>query len=130
MTQWDKAKRIVVDRDSMLCVRCKKEATDVHHRLPRKMGGTRNEKIAYGLANLISLCRDCHNWVHANPFAAHQLGYLLKTGEDPEVIPIQLGYGMELKICSDGTTEQTGLCDLFLQNTFAYRTAAPERQRT
>ena len=88
---WETAKRIVVSRDGGNCLRCMNEATDVHHRQPRKMGGTSNEYIAFGLANLVSLCRRCHDLIHSEPALAYDSGWLVRTGYDPAEIPLETG---------------------------------------
>jgi len=75
-------------RDGGRCQRCYGTAIDVHHRRPRGMGGTSDDYISYGLANLVSFCRKCHDWVHAHPAASYELGWLVKSGEDPAEVPV------------------------------------------
>lgn len=60
-------------------------ANDVHHRKLKGMGGS--QKLDYP-ANLISLCRTCHSWIHAHPSESYKLGYLVHSWDDPEDIPI------------------------------------------
>jgi hypothetical protein len=55
----------------------------VHHRIRRSQCGSNNPQ------NLITLCFECHCWVHANPYAANKLGLLLRHGEDPALIPVR-----------------------------------------
>jgi hypothetical protein len=74
------------------------------------MGGTSNEEVAFGLANLISLCRDCHSYVHAHPAESYAQGFLVRSRQDPELIDVITKFGV-LKIRSDGSFEQTGVCD-------------------
>lgn len=85
---WDSARKEAMERDQYLCQRCLHLACDVHHRVTKGMGGTKNEYIAFGLANLVSLCRECHTWVHANPAEAYRQGFLVHSWEDPAEIPI------------------------------------------
>lgn len=113
MSAWDTAKKMVCSRDQWLCVRCERPATDCHHRKPRKMGGTRNAETNYGLANLVSLCRACHSYVHDNPAWAYGAGYLVHEGDDPEDVLIELGCGRQLRLRNDGIAEETGECELF-----------------
>jgi 5-methylcytosine-specific restriction endonuclease McrA len=112
VTQWDNAKRIVVARDGGKCLRCWNEAADVHHRCPKKMGGTQDSYIAYGLANLASLCRECHDWVHAHPEEGYRTGYLVHSWDDPADVPLVLGTHW-IKLRSDGEFERTGEYALF-----------------
>jgi 5-methylcytosine-specific restriction protein A len=105
MTKWQDAKKSVVNRDGGKCLKCRKVATDVHHRRPRGMGGTSDDHISYGMANLVSLCRTCHDWVHANPWPSYTLGWLVKTGEDPDDVPIYTDADVIIKLLPDGTTK-------------------------
>jgi len=47
------------------------------------MGGTGDEEVAFGLANLVSLCRECHSHVHANPAESYELGWLVHSWDEP-----------------------------------------------
>jgi hypothetical protein len=84
-TEWMKAKKLVDARDEGQCLRCMGEANDVHHRLVRGMGGTADPAVNYGLANLISLCRKCHDWIHAHPEESYQSGFLVHSWDNPEL---------------------------------------------
>ena len=53
------------------------------------MGGTSDPARDHGLANLISLCRPCHDHVHANPEQSYEEGWLVKSTADPELVPIR-----------------------------------------
>lgn len=110
LVNWERAKKIVFSRDSC-CVRCLGEAQDCHHRKVRGMGGTRDVDTALGLANLITLCRECHDWVHSHPKLAYDDGYLVHSWDDPADVPVKIkpGSGL-LKFNADGTTEQIGEC--------------------
>jgi 5-methylcytosine-specific restriction endonuclease McrA len=57
-------------------------AMHVHHRVRRSQGG-QDEPW-----NLITLCAAHHSWVHANPYAARRLGYLLASHADPATVPV------------------------------------------
>jgi 5-methylcytosine-specific restriction enzyme A len=109
---WAEVRKIILTRDEGLCLRCGLEATDVHHRKVKGMGGTKDEKVAYGYANLISVCRYCHNWIHANPSIAYKYGFLVHSW-DSERIMIVTKFGT-LKLEEDGTRSVVkGPCDLF-----------------
>jgi hypothetical protein len=55
------------------------------------MGGTGDSLRSLGLANLVSLCRSCHDHVHACPQESCACGFLIRSGHDPEDIPLQAG---------------------------------------
>lgn len=62
---WKKAKRLAMQLNCGICERCGRPAKIVHHRTaltPEKIG---NQKIALGQENLMTLCVDCHNRIHA-----------------------------------------------------------------
>ena len=82
---WERAKRIVRSRDQERCHKCGRRNSnlDVHHRKPKQMGGA-DAKTTYGLANLVSLCRDCHSWVHQHPEEAMSVGLLLSQSAEPD----------------------------------------------
>ena len=46
------------EQDIVLCEACGKKATDIHHLVPRSLGGQDT------IINLCALCRSCHNRVH------------------------------------------------------------------
>lgn len=85
---WDTARKQALARDEYTCRRCLRPAADVHHRRVKGMGGTSDAEISFGLANLISACRECHEHIHAHPAESYELGWLVHSWEDPEDIPI------------------------------------------
>ena len=87
---WAKVKHIVNARDQGSCVKCQADATDIHHRTPRGMGGSSDPETNYGLANLVSLCRSCHDHVHANPAESYENGFLVRSWDDPRDCPVML----------------------------------------
>ena len=114
MGKWEEAKKLAVARDGGKCLYCLGEADDVHHRSPKKMGGTKDEYIAFGLANLVSLCRSHHDWVHSNPAQAYKLGFLVHSWEDPAEVPIVLKPGSVLvKLLPSGDLERMDTSALF-----------------
>jgi hypothetical protein len=108
--RWDRVRRSILERDDGTCVRCHCEACDVHHRRLKKIGGTSDEEVKYGLANLVSLCRGCHEHVHAHPAESYDCGFMVHSWDDPELIKIVSVFGV-LELCSDGSSVQTGVCD-------------------
>lgn len=65
-----------------ICRRCRGEAVHTHHRKMRSQGGDNSE------ANLVRLCVECHDWVHRNPAEAYATGYLVKSWQNPEEVPV------------------------------------------
>jgi len=67
--------------ENPVCVRCWREpSTDVHERLSRARGGSITDK-----ANLVCLCRVCHDWITQHPREAEETGWSLKTSHtEPE----------------------------------------------
>jgi 5-methylcytosine-specific restriction enzyme A len=92
----------VFDRDGGKCLRCLGDATDVHHRRVKGMGGSK-DPITHGMANLISLCRDCHTFTHDNPGDAYKYGFLVKASETPADVPVWVGTREKMLLFDDGT---------------------------
>lgn len=89
--QWEKARKLVLERDEHRCVRCgHPRGLQVHHRRPRGAGGTKRPEIAYGLANLITLDAFCHEYTERNRAISYQLGYLVRSGHNPASTPLWL----------------------------------------
>lgn len=86
---WKTAREACFTRDEGMCRRCSRPATDCHHRKVKGMGGTSDNERNFGLANLISLCRDCHNHVHANPAESYEKGWLVHSWDDPADVPLK-----------------------------------------
>jgi group I intron endonuclease len=73
--EWKKIAQEVRKRDKFICQLCgKKNATDVHHIIPRRV------KIDNSSENLITLCRSCH------AKAEHLTDIYLAEGRDPREI--------------------------------------------
>jgi hypothetical protein len=53
------------------CVRCKREASEIHHKKGRMGELLTNTKY------FISVCRECHHFIETNPVAAKMFGYSL-----------------------------------------------------
>lgn len=56
--QWLKVKKAAAERDGYQCIICHARATDVHHIIYRSQLG-KDE-----LANVVCLCRNCHEQAH------------------------------------------------------------------
>jgi len=85
---WEAAKRATFKRDGNTCANCGKRAKDAQHRIARGMGGSRDPRIAYGLVNLVSLCRDCHELAESRDEQMHAKGFWLSSGENPAAVPV------------------------------------------
>ena len=55
---------------------------DIHHRRPRRMGGTSNPEI-HQPANLVVVCRTCHRWIEEN----RQLALRARLAPSPNTTP-------------------------------------------
>lgn len=101
------AQRVAVAaRFDLHCARCGSRATgmlggEVHHRVPRRMGGTRNP-LSSDPRNVILLCQRCHESVEANRAEATLGGWLLRdySGLDDAMFPLD---GTVLFIDTAGT---------------------------
>ena len=51
---------------------CTKKATDIHH----TYAGSNRDTYYLIQSTWIPVCRNCHNWIHANPKEARKLNYL------------------------------------------------------
>lgn len=87
---WNTAKKAVFMRDDGRCVCCGSAAVDVQHRIRRGSGGSRDPKIAYGMSNLIALCRHCHDIAEARDEYMRAMGMWLNTWQKPELEPVML----------------------------------------
>ena len=103
---WNAAKKAVFKRDGGLCVCCGGEACDVQHRIRRGSGGSRDPRIAYGMSNLIAMCRHCHDIAEARDERMHAMGMWLNTWQNPEFEPVALhsvgGSGISVYLAADG----------------------------
>ncbi|SNR32822.1 hypothetical protein [Blastococcus mobilis] len=77
----------------------------IHHRRPRRMGGTRAVDI-HDPANLLAVCgngtRGCHGWIERNRVAAMEQGWLLGSGADPVSRACTLRDGRTVLLRVDG----------------------------
>lgn len=93
---------IVVLRANGCCERCGRllhsqrdgwiRGHAIHHRQPRKAGGT-SSKAVNSPANLLLLCdawaSSCHPWVESNRTKAYAAGLLVHSWEDPATVPVE-----------------------------------------
>jgi 5-methylcytosine-specific restriction protein A len=82
----------VAARSGSMCELCgQRRAVEVHHRRPRRMGGTRWAGI-HSLANLVHLDEVCHDWAEDRSVLADAAGVrLVHRGDvDPAEVPVWL----------------------------------------
>jgi hypothetical protein len=77
----------------------------LHHRLPRRMGGTRRPEV-YRAANLLAIhgsgTTGCHGAVESGRSQALDNGLILHDGAVPADVSVLLRYGLVL-LADDGT---------------------------
>ena len=106
-----KAKAIVLERSDGACERCGcGRATEIHHRLPRRMGGTRRPEVNEP-SNLLHLCAECHRWIETNRREAEADGLLLKDRQDPTDVKVLLWNG-RLRLDNAGGWTNYGFDDV------------------
>ena len=74
----DAIREAVYTRDGWLCQWCQGAGgrLDLHHKLRRSQGGPDS------LANLVSVHRVCHRYIHEHPEIARHRGFLVGTGSN------------------------------------------------
>jgi hypothetical protein len=88
-----KVRDIVKARADGLCERCGQHpGSQVHHRLPRRAGGTSREWIN-DVSNLLLLHPACHELVEHNRLKAIADGLLIPDGFYPPDVPVRLWHG-------------------------------------
>jgi hypothetical protein len=82
-------RQLVIERSDWGCLRCRQaRGAQIHHRRPRKSGGTSRPEIN-SPENLAFLCLNCHIWVEHNREAAKATGWLVPEGVDgPLEVPL------------------------------------------
>lgn len=100
--EWDEpaTRDAVQNRSCGICETCgKQRATDMHHRIPRSVGG------GWHPSNIVHVCRGCHDWFEqsAHREEAGQRGFLLHSSVDPATVPIRRFNGIAT-LLSDNVT--------------------------
>lgn len=60
---------------------CRGAMTGVHHRRLRRHGDHQPE-------SLLAACNNCHEWVQTHPRVSYAMGWMVKSYEDPAVVPV------------------------------------------
>jgi len=77
-------RKLVEERSDGFCEKCGiPGATDKAHRISRGVGGGGEP------ANILDLCRDCHQYHHLNPNIAYQGGWHLRSTSTPTECPVR-----------------------------------------
>ncbi|NEW33807.1 HNH endonuclease [Nocardia cyriacigeorgica] len=79
---------------------------DIHHRKPRRMGGTRDPQIN-APSNLVAVCRPCHDWAESHRTRALADGWLIPSTGDPASTPVWSGLYGRVLLADDGGTIPT-----------------------
>lgn len=98
---WKETKVDVFARDGGCLICGSVNQLDAQHRRARKAGGTSDPAIAFGMANLATLCRTHHNEVELNPDWARARGLRLDDGEVPAEVKV-LYRGQWVLLSDDG----------------------------
>ncbi len=79
---------------------------EIHHRLARSMGGTKNPVVNQAHA-LVHICRQCHATIEANATWARNAGWKISVGtvdaHAPETVPLTDRWGYQFLLEPDGT---------------------------
>lgn len=101
-------RQLVIDRSNHMCLRCGAPGQVIHHRRPRKRGGTRRSEIN-SPENLAFVCNACHDWIESRRTEAYASGWLVKEGVDgPEEIPLTDNFGLMFFLTADGRMSYAG----------------------
>lgn len=93
------ARPVVEKRSAGMCERCgAARATDMHHRKLRRHGD-------HSPANLVHLCRTCHNWVHGNVEEALLTGFICPSWENPRLQLVKHAWLGRVRLDDDGGYE-------------------------
>jgi hypothetical protein len=90
-SEWAEANVRLWDRANDHCEFCgdtlirSPSAVERHHRQAKKHGGPDADH------NIALVHQTCHQWAHANPLAARELGWIVPSWGDPATTPITKG---------------------------------------
>ena len=89
----DETRDIVLMRAKFRCEICGSPLMQmsIHHRKPRRMGGTRDPEIN-SAANLMAVCGSgttgCHGWLESHRAEAKEKGYLVSQWDEPSKVAV------------------------------------------
>lgn len=97
-------RQLIRQRSNDMCERCgQKYGTEVHHRRPRGMGGTKQADTNVA-SNALHLCGLCHKIVEQSRDQAINNGWLVKQNHNPIDIPV-LYRGAWMYLDDDGNMQ-------------------------
>lgn len=103
---------LVHGRSQGLCEHCGElPGEQLHHRLPRRMGGSRRPWINLP-SNLVDLNSKCHLWAESNRREAQDLGLLLTDRMIPCRVMVQRWDGLHWLDDEGGFEPPTPICPL------------------
>lgn len=101
---------LVKARANGRCERCAAWiATDaeVHHRIPRGMGGSRDPRINLP-SNLLVLCPACHRSAESNRQESYENGWLVHRTAEPNATPVESKLHGYVLLGDDGSIQPIG----------------------
>ena len=97
---------------------CTHTATDLHHRRPRGMGGSKADDTNTA-ANALAACRPCHLWVESRREWSVENGFLIGQYADPTTVPVwwrcnrnNAGSKIMVYLREDGSKKHFGTGDI------------------
>jgi 5-methylcytosine-specific restriction enzyme A len=108
-------RKLVLARADNCCERCGRRITgeySIHHRKPRGMGGTKDDRLNLP-SNLVLLCGSattpdgCHTSVERFRQAAIVTGWIVARTADPARVPVKFASGRWYLLNTDGTITET-----------------------
>lgn len=96
-----KSRELVAARERRRCLRCgaPAQAGEWHHRRGRSV----RDAHTHCACNGVWLCNTCHAQVHAEPFIARMMGWIVHRNEaEPGTVPVSTWYGVLLLQCDGG----------------------------
>jgi 5-methylcytosine-specific restriction enzyme A len=99
---------LVKTRSGGRCERCAWSVpvdAEVHHRVPRGMGGSKDPRINLP-SNLVNLCAACHRWAESYRSAAYRDGWLVHRTAEPNATPIESKLHGYVLFADDGGVDQ------------------------
>lgn len=102
----------VIARSGGICEVCgKARVGEIHHRIPRGMGGVKGDhaSVVESAANALCLCSECHRWAERGDRAeAKDRGIILKRNANPELTPVLTFRGWRLHDSHGGVHDVLG----------------------
>lgn len=101
-TDWVWLTEKLVERAQGHCERCGRGLPDPFHRHHRKL---RSQGGLDTLANLVAICKKCHETVHLSPMASYKTGFIVKGGKlnDPAESPLDHAVHGRIMLLDDGS---------------------------